>query len=97
MTSRSRGSGNGRAGAPAWRTLRTLLTMVLLAVVGCAQRDSADDGRRVERETPWQETIAQAKAFTYRIGFVPTANFTHHFLREASTQQPLVIKYNIYF
>ena len=77
MTSRSRGSGNGRAGSPAWRTLRTLLTMVLLAVVGCAQRDSADDGRRVERETPWQETIAQAKAFTYRIGFVPTANFTH--------------------
>lgn len=77
MTSRSRGSGNRSAGATTWRALRTLLTMVLLAVVGCAQRDSADDGQRVERETPWQETIAQAKAFTYRIGFVPTANFTH--------------------
>lgn len=77
MTFRSPGSDNRSAGASAWRALRTLLTIVLLAVVGCAQRDSADDGRPIERETSWQETIAQAKAFTYRIGFVPTANFTH--------------------
>lgn len=61
-------SGTGRA-------LRALLVLLLFA--GCAQRDSGETRVDGDTATPWPEVIAQAKAFTYRIGFVPTANFTH--------------------
>ncbi len=61
------------------RLLRTLLAGLLLAVAagGCVQRDTRDARLPAEPGTPWQVVIAQAKAFTLRIGYVPTANFTH--------------------
>jgi hypothetical protein len=61
------------------RLLRTLLSGLLLAVAagGCVQRDTRDARLPAEPSTSWQVVIAQAKAFTLRIGYVPTANFTH--------------------
>jgi hypothetical protein len=61
------------------RLLRTLLAGLLLAVAagGCVQRDMRDPRPPSERGTPWQVVVAEAKAFTLRIGYVPTANFTH--------------------
>jgi hypothetical protein len=58
--------------------LRTLLACLLLAIAGggCVQRDTRDPRPTEEPGTPWQVVIAEAKAFTLRIGYVPTANFT---------------------
>lgn len=67
-----------RQAAGAWlRMLRTIAAGVLLAVAagGCVQREVRDVPVQAEPATPWQTVIAQAKAFTLRIGFVPTANF----------------------
>jgi len=67
-----------RAAGAALRALRTLAAGLLLAVAagGCVQREVRDAQIQAEPGTPWQTAIAQAKAFTLRIGFVPTANFT---------------------
>jgi hypothetical protein len=69
-----------RQAASAWlRMLRTIAAGLLLAVAagGCVQREVRDVPVKAEPDTPWQTVLAQAKAFTLRIGFVPTANFMH--------------------
>jgi hypothetical protein len=68
-------AGTGTARSGKGQALRAMLLLLLFA--GCAQRDSGDTRVDSDVATPWPEVIAQAKAFTYRIGFVPTANFTH--------------------
>lgn len=68
-------------GLPGWlRSLRTVLALVLVTAAGCAPHRSTVDlppGSDGSPETPWQEVVARVKAFTYEVGFVPTANFTH--------------------
>jgi hypothetical protein len=62
---------------PLRRTWRGALAVLLaIAAAGCVQRDTRAPAPRVEADTDWPTVVAQAKAFTLRIGFEPTENFT---------------------
>jgi len=57
--------------------MRVLAALAALLATACVQRDTRERQGPASAVTPWQTVVAEAKAFTLRIGFVPTANFTH--------------------